>query len=103
MTYQSLNDVINTCQQTINMLYKVASQTPDPRVQNKLSESAHHLRHCVEDCRFATQKLYSQDFGLTGWGQQVWGQIPHQLQQQQQHVPTTVSPLQTQVQTPMFV
>lgn len=105
MNHSLLHDVMNNCQQTINTLYRVASQIPDPRVRNKLSESAHHLRHCVEDCRFASQKLHQQDFSYPGqWGvgavPQGWGSESYPRQQF-----TATSPLQIQnpIQTPVFV
>lgn len=104
MNHTMLDNVINSCQQTINTLYSVAHQIPDPRVQNKLSESAHHLRHTVEDCRFASQRLHHQDFSFKGqWGlglgQPLWGAQPYQMYQ-----PTvSPTPMQSQMQSPAFV
>ncbi len=89
MHHYGIQECIKGCQQTINQLSSVASHSPSPQVQSKLSEAIHHLRHSMEDCNFAMQRINRQHTPVSQQQGQFWWTAQQQPFQFQQTTPFT--------------
>lgn len=54
---KDVQQCIQKCQQTIQQLTNMSNQETSPQVKTMLSEGAHHLKLCVEECQYSLQEL----------------------------------------------
>ena len=54
---QTIQQCIQTCQQTSAQLRNMANTETDPMAKNKLTEGAHHLDLCVTECQYSIQQI----------------------------------------------
>lgn len=54
---QAIQQCIQMCQQTSSQLRNMANTQTDPMAKNKLTEGAHHLDLCIQECNFSLQQI----------------------------------------------
>jgi hypothetical protein len=54
---QTIQQCIQTCQQTAAQLRNTANTETDPMAKNKLIEGAHHLDLCITECQYSLQQV----------------------------------------------
>lgn len=54
---QTIQQCIQSCQQTVAQLQNMANTEPNPMAKNKLIEGAHHLALCIEECNYSLQQI----------------------------------------------
>lgn len=56
---QTIQQCIQACQQTAAQLRNMANTETNPMAKNKLTEGAHHLDLCIEECKYSLQQVQS--------------------------------------------
>jgi len=56
---QTIQQCIQACQQTAAQLRNMANTEINPMAKNKLTEGAHHLDLCIEECKYSLQQVQS--------------------------------------------
>jgi len=59
MSAQAIQQCIQMCQQTSAQLRNMANTETDQMAKNKLTEGAHHLDLCIQECQYSLQQLQS--------------------------------------------
>lgn len=62
MTTNPTNDIqqcIQKCDQLAQRLLTMSEQAMSPQEKMALREGSHHLRLCIEECRYSLQELQS--------------------------------------------
>ncbi len=54
---QTIQQCIQTCQQTAAQLRNMANTETNPMAKNKLIEGAHHLDLCITECQYSLQQI----------------------------------------------
>lgn len=54
---QTIQQCIQTCQQTAAQLRNMANTENDQMAKNKLIEGAHHLDLCITECQYSLQQV----------------------------------------------
>ncbi|BDG61166.1 hypothetical protein [Caldinitratiruptor microaerophilus] len=55
--HQDIQACIQQCQQVEAQLRNMAAADVNPQAKKMLSEGAHHLRLCIEECQWSLQQL----------------------------------------------
>ncbi len=55
--HTQLQQCIQQCNQTANQLRSMANQAQDSSVRNMLTEGAHYIELCIEDCQLSSQMV----------------------------------------------
>jgi len=59
MSAQAIQQCIQMCQQTSAQLRNMANTETDPMAKTKLTEGAHHLDLCIQECQYSLQQMQS--------------------------------------------
>ena len=54
---QTIQQCIQACQQTAAQMRNMANTETQPMAKNKLTEGAHHLDLCIEECKYSLQQI----------------------------------------------
>ncbi|OPX87391.1 MAG: hypothetical protein A4E53_02492 [Pelotomaculum sp. PtaB.Bin104] len=54
---QTIQQCIQTCQQTAAQMRNLANSETDQMAKNKLVEGAHHLDLCITECQYSLQQI----------------------------------------------
>lgn len=55
--HQDIQNCVQQCQQVQTQLRNMAGAEMNPQAKKILSEGAHHLQLCIEECQWSLQQL----------------------------------------------